>query len=62
VEPSDDDEATVPEDGEDQDVTVQDEVVNTDINQNMFSGRPKKGRKRKHSEQSRDNIKLLKKL
>lgn len=63
MEPSDyDDQATVPDDGEDQDVTVPDgdEVINTDINQNIYCGRPKKGRKRKHTEQSRANIKLLK--
>lgn len=58
----DDDQATVPDDDEDQDVTVPDgdEVINTDINQNIYSGRPKKGRKRKLTEQSRANIKLLK--
>ncbi|KAL4083711.1 hypothetical protein QTP88_029027 [Uroleucon formosanum] len=63
VEPSDDDDqATVPDDCEDQDVTVPDgdEVINTDINQNIYSGRPKKGKKRKYTEQSRANIKLLK--
>lgn len=63
MEPSDDDDqATVPDDCEDQDVTVPDgdEVINTDINQNIYSGRPKKGRKRKYTEQSRANIKLLK--
>lgn len=63
MEPSDDDDqATVLEDDEDQVVTVpdRDEVINTDNNQNIYNGRPKKVRKRKHTEQSRANIKLLK--
>lgn len=35
----DDDQATAPEDGEDQYITVGDEVINTDINQNIHRGR-----------------------
>jgi len=62
VQPSDDDDqAIVPENDENQVTIPDDDEVssNADINQNIYSGRPKKGRKRKHTEQSRANVKLL---